>query len=95
MLEHGKADAIPESPVFATYQEARQEAARRGQDGSDGMVGQSHLGRDGAKTVHDGLISASGSAPNRPDETFSERQAANLGDMTTYFVLMRLPWMAW
>ncbi len=38
MLEHGKADAIPESPVFATYQEARQEAARRGQDGSDGMV---------------------------------------------------------
>lgn len=38
MLEHGKADAIPESPVFATYLEARQEAARRGQDGSDGMV---------------------------------------------------------
>lgn len=37
MLEHGKADAIPESPVFATYLEARQEAARR-QDGSDGMV---------------------------------------------------------
>lgn len=38
MLEHGKADAIPASPVFATYLEARQEAARRGQDGSDGMV---------------------------------------------------------
>ena len=38
MLEHGKAGAIPESPVFATYLEARQEAARRGQEGSDGMV---------------------------------------------------------
>lgn len=38
MLEHGKADAIPESPVFATYLEASQEAARRRQDGSDGMV---------------------------------------------------------
>lgn len=38
MLEHGKADATPESPVFATYLEARQEAARRGQDGGDGMV---------------------------------------------------------
>ena len=38
MLEHGKADAIPESLVFATYLEARREAARRGQDGSDGMV---------------------------------------------------------
>ena len=49
-------------------------------------------GRDGAKTANGGLISAFGSAPNRPDETFSERQAANWGDMTTYFVLMRLPW---
>lgn len=38
MLEPDKADAIPESPVFATYLEARQEIARRGQDGSDGMV---------------------------------------------------------
>lgn len=38
MLEHGKADAIPDSPIFATYLEARQEAVRRGQDGSDGMV---------------------------------------------------------
>ena len=37
MPEHGKADAIPESPVFATYLEAR-EAARRGQGASDGMV---------------------------------------------------------
>ena len=38
MLEHGKADAIPEAPVFATYREARREAVRRGQDASDGMV---------------------------------------------------------
>ena len=38
MLEHGKADAIPESPVFATYLEAHQEAVRRRQGGSNGMV---------------------------------------------------------
>lgn len=38
MLEHGKADAIPEPPVFETYLEAWQAAARRRQDGSDGMV---------------------------------------------------------
>ena len=37
MLEHGKADAIPESPVFTTYVEASQEAARRRGVGA-GMV---------------------------------------------------------
>ena len=38
MLEHGKADAVPESPVFETYLEAHQEAVRRRQGGSNGMV---------------------------------------------------------
>lgn len=36
MLEPDK--ATPDSLVFATYLEARQEAARRGQDCSEGMV---------------------------------------------------------
>ena len=40
MQEHDKADAIPASPVFATYLEASQEAARRRRGGgvSDGVV---------------------------------------------------------
>lgn len=38
MLEHGGADAIPDSPIFETYLEARQEADRRGRDGSNEMM---------------------------------------------------------
>ena len=38
MQEYGKTDAIPESPVFATYVEASQAAARRRRGVGAGMV---------------------------------------------------------
>lgn len=39
MLEQGRADALPDSPIFATYLEARREAdRRRGRDGGNGMM---------------------------------------------------------
>ena len=39
MLEQGRADSVPDSPIFATYLEARQAAnRRRGQDGANEMI---------------------------------------------------------